>query len=369
MSRAGDHARSLNGAGRSRPRPTVALVGIGRWGRQLLRVLDSRCRVAWACHQGRSTTRAWLKEHYPHVECAVDYDEVLRDRRVEAVVLATPIATHATLARRALEAGKHLWVEKPLATTSAEADGLTSLAATRQLILFTGHVFLYHPVLDRIKQLTRQDPIRDAVMHWAKCGTFEEGLWWNLFPHEVSIAMALFGARPAEAAVVFERGLVTACDVASIRLRFDGGRECAISVNRCAAVRSKTVTMLTDGGRVLSWDHDTLFTLDTHRHYQVGYTSAEEPLVREVDAFLHDIETRTGFTTTRRRRLPRMATRIIRGYPRDDLRSSASMVSGRDVVGVIERLLAHRAGKPAGWNVELVSKPNRMRNAACGVAR
>ena len=333
MSRTGGGTRSSHEAETHRP-TTVALVGIGRWGKQLLRVLDGRCRVAWGCHRGNPAVRAWLKEHYPHVECTVDYDEVLRDRRVEAVVLSTPIATHATLARQALEAGKHLFVEKPLATTSAEAELLTSLATTRRLVLFAGHVFLYHPVLERIRQLTQQDPIRDVVMHWAKLGTFEEDLFWNLVSHDVAIALTLFGARPAEAAVVFERSLVTACDVASIRLRFDGGRECAIQVNRCAAVRSKTVTMITDAGRVLCWDHDTLYALDAHQRYEVEYASTEEPLAREVEAFLRGIEAKV--------------------FAPDDT------VSGRRVVDVVEQLLAHRARSPVD------RKPARQRLVSGG---
>ena len=296
----------------------LALVGAGRWGRQLLRVFDPRCRVAQVCHRGSPETRAWLARHHPHVPVATDYAAVLRAQDIEAVVIATPIATHAALARSALEADKHVFVEKPMATNPGEAGELVGLAASRRRVLFVGHVFLYHPVLERIRQLTADDRVRFAAMSWRKLGTFEEDLFWNLVSHEVAIAAALFGERPTDAEVLEAQGVVTACDIASIRLMFEGGRGCVMAVNRCGSSRSKQVTLVTERGRVLAWDEDRLLRLTPERAWESVETGGEEPLALEAEAFLK---------------------RVGAGEP-----SAPGSVSGALVVEVIDRLLAARRG-------------------------
>jgi len=273
---------------------SLALVGAGRWGRQLLRVFDPRCRVARVCHRGSPETRAWLERHYPRVPVTTDPAEIFGAQDVEAVVIATPIATHAALTRSALEAGKHVFVEKPLATDPAEGRALAGLAASRRRVLSVGHVFLHHPVLERIRQLTADDPVRFAAMSWQKLGTFEEDLFWNLVSHEVAIASALFGERPKDAEVLEARGVVTACDIASIRLAFEGGRGCLMAVNRCAPSRAKQVTLLTERGRVLAWDDDRLLRLTPERAWETVETSREEPLALEAEAFLGRIGSSDG---------------------------------------------------------------------------
>jgi predicted dehydrogenase len=316
---------------------TVSLIGAGRWGRQLLRVFNSRCRVVSCCHRGNPAVRPWLQEHYPHVEATVDYGQVLRDRRIDAVVIATPIGTHAELARRALEANKHVFVEKPLATSPAEANLLMTMARQQQRHLFVGHVFLYHPVLERIRHLTRAESIRYALMTWAKLGTFEEDLFWNLLSHEVSIAAALFAAPPSSATVLYEKGVVSACDIASVRLGFEGGRECVIHVNRCAPTPSKSMVLVTETGQVLQWDHDSLYRLGSAQTAELLYTSITEPLALEVEAFLRRIQSKDPTGPEDRR--------------------------GLVVVEVVDRLLATRGREEQGRAPALVH-PARPREVS-----
>ena len=269
---------------------SVALIGAGRWGRQLLRVFESRCRVVQVGHRGSPETDAWLHRAYPHLARTTDCEAIFTDPAVEAVVLATPIATHARLARAALEADKHVFVEKPLATDPADARALMDLASSRRRVLFVGHVFLYHPVLERIQQFTADDPVRFAAFTWQKLGTFEEDLFWNLASHDVALALDLFGERPREAALLDARGVVTACDLASIRLTFSGGRSALLMVNRCSPLRAKQVTLTTEQGRVLAWDAARLLRLSPDHSWEEVPADREEPLVREVNAFLGCLE-------------------------------------------------------------------------------
>lgn len=274
--------------------PSIALIGAGRWGRELLRVFDARSRVAQVCHRGSPETRAWLERHYPHVPRVTEAERVWQRPDVEAVLIATPIPTHAALVRAALEAGKHVFVEKPLATTTADAQALTELAARRGRVLFVGHVFLHHPALARIRELIADDPVRAAVMSWQKFGTFDEDLWWNLFPHEIAIAIVLFGGNVQEASILHEAGFVTPCDAATVRLQFGPDRDCVVNVNRCASGRAKLVTLQTAGGRVLSWDGDRLLQCGANDAWESIPLSSEEPLAREAEAFLAQVRAGTG---------------------------------------------------------------------------
>lgn len=270
---------------------TVAVVGVGRWGKRLLRVFDAHARVLSCCHRGTPATAQWLQAHYPHITRTVRFDDLLEDDRVEAVVLATPIDTHASMARRVLEAGKHVFVEKPLATTAFDARALVDLARAQGRILFVGHVFLFHPVLARLQQAIREDPVRYVVMRWAKWGTFTDDLLWNLVSHEVSLAIALFGGLPCSTTILSEHGALTSCDIVSLVCRFDEGRECAIHVNRCARSANKHLTAVTCQGRVFDWDRDTLAIFAANGDLVDTYHAQEEPLAVEVKAFLNALLT------------------------------------------------------------------------------
>ena len=155
----------------------MALVGVGRWGKNLLRVLNELCDVAYCCNKSDIDAQGWVNQRYPHIECTFDYQEVLSNSSIDALIIATPINTHGSLARQALEADKHVFVEKPLSMSSAEATELVGSASERGLRLFVGHLFLFHPVLRRIKEATRSDPVDHARMSWAKFGTFKEDIF------------------------------------------------------------------------------------------------------------------------------------------------------------------------------------------------
>src|SRR5438876_958924 len=124
---------------------TVAQLGCGYWGPNLLRNFSAQpgCRVKWVAEQS-APRRAYVEENFPKTKATADWEEVLRDSEVEAVVVATPAATHFELARAALQNGKHVFVEKPLAMNTQEADELIALAAGTNRTLMVGHTFLYN---------------------------------------------------------------------------------------------------------------------------------------------------------------------------------------------------------------------------------
>jgi predicted dehydrogenase len=242
---------------------TVALIGAGRWGRRLLPPLQARFDVPLACTTGGADGLRWLREQGV---APVGLDRVLADDSIDAVVIATPLETHGELAARALAAGKHVFVEKPLATSLGEAEQAAALAERARRVLFVGHVYLYHPLLDGL----RAQPLRTAHLTWRKHGTFDSDLLWNLASHDVSTVLALFGGRP-ERIDVSE----AARDSARIRLGFAGKREAVIVIDRTSEERVKTLDAVTEDGEPLRVDFEV---------------STAQPLDRELDAFAAAIE-------------------------------------------------------------------------------
>ncbi len=113
-------------------RVKTAIVGLGYWGPNLVRnfAAEAACELVWGCDKSEERLN-WLKAHYPAVKGTANFDDVLNDPSIELVLIATPTSTHVALATKALEAGKHVFVEKPLAPTSGEAETLVALAKAK----------------------------------------------------------------------------------------------------------------------------------------------------------------------------------------------------------------------------------------------
>ena len=131
---------------------TVGQAGVGNWGKNLVRNFDELARLRWICDPSQES-RAQFGGRYPAARVTERFDDLLEDDELDAVIIATPVPTHHELARRALEAGKHVFVEKPPAMRGAEMEELLALAEARGLVLMPGHLLLYHPGLRHVKHL------------------------------------------------------------------------------------------------------------------------------------------------------------------------------------------------------------------------
>jgi predicted dehydrogenase len=208
----------------------VAVVGLGYWGPNLVRNLHEvrGAEVAWACDL-REEALAMLARRYPAVPRTTSLDEVLEDRTVEAVVLATPVSTHFELALAALKAGKHVLVEKPLATSSRQALKLLGAAAERDLVLMPGHTFLYSPPVKMIRDILAAGELGEIYfisMSRVNLGIHQPdvSVVWDLGPHDFSILRYWLGELPTKVGAT-TRGCVIpdTPDVAFIQLSFESG--------------------------------------------------------------------------------------------------------------------------------------------------
>ena len=264
---------------------SVAVVGIGRWGKKLVDAFSRVGDVVVCCNRSNQEDQAWVHHHHPSTEVTADVEEVLDDPRVGTVVVATPTWTHADLTARALDAGKHVFVEKPLATSSAEAAELIRRARDRGRRLFVDHTYLFEPALESLIALMHADPAEHATLRWQKLGTFREDLHWNLLSHDAAIALAIFGEMPSESVVLERRGLVSNVDVFAARLGF-GGRQCVIEIDRCMHRPSKSVRVGTRSGRVLVWQEGGLWELGRDQTFGQIFATTLPPLTRAVACFV-----------------------------------------------------------------------------------
>jgi predicted dehydrogenase len=216
----------------------IGLVGAGKWGGNWLRTLAGLpdVQLRWCCDLNESLL-AKVRTQYPHVSTTTAFDDLLRDPATEAVVLATIAPTHCPLAKKALLAGKHVLIEKPMTLTTADAVELTRLAARHGRVLMAGHLMEYHPAVPAIRGLIdagELGEVRRIECRRANHGTLrsDENVWWSFAPHDVSIALRLMGDWP-EAVACDGQCLVQPRieDTVSATLRFPGGRVTRIDVS------------------------------------------------------------------------------------------------------------------------------------------
>jgi len=184
----------------------VAQIGVGYWGPNLLRNLanNSRCEVA-AVVDLSGERRAFVRSQHPSIEVCADAEAVLADASIDAVVVATPATTHFDLVTRALRAGKHVLVEKPMASSVAEVEAIAVEAKKAGRIAMVGHTFLFNPAVRFLKSLIDSGELGDIRYIYSQrlnLGRIRSDVdaLWNLGPHDVSIIQYLLG-NPQPASV------------------------------------------------------------------------------------------------------------------------------------------------------------------------
>jgi predicted dehydrogenase len=182
----------------------VGVVGLGYWGPNLARNLAAipGCELAWLC-DASADAREKLERSFPNARSTSALEDLLYDEALDAVVLATPVPTHAELAIAVAQAGKHCFVEKPLATTAADAERAVAAAAEAGKILMVGHLLEYHPAVARLKELIESEELGNLFyiygnrLNLGKLRADENALW-SLGAHDVSVALHLIGEEPEE---------------------------------------------------------------------------------------------------------------------------------------------------------------------------
>ena len=206
-------------------------VGVGYWGPNLLRNFQTlpTARVKTLCDlNGEALARA--SERYPGLLRTTEYADLLRDPEIGAIVVSSSATTHYRLAQAALEAGKHVFVEKPIALREDEAEILIRLADERGLVLMVGHLLLYHPAVTRLKELLDSGQLGDIYYLYSERRNLgkvrhDENAMWSLAPHDIAVALYLLGEMPAAVSAQGQAYLQPGIeDTVFFTLRFADGR-------------------------------------------------------------------------------------------------------------------------------------------------
>jgi predicted dehydrogenase len=177
-------------------------VGCGYWGPNLIRNFNAlpECKVRYVCDKDEKRL-AHMKQLYPSVESTKDFEKIVGDKEVDAVVVATPVHLHHELAKKALQAGKHTFVEKPMTQTSEQSNELVQIAVKKKLTLMVGHTFIYSAPVRRIREIISSGDIGEIQYISSRrlnLGLFQKDInvAWDLAPHDIAIILYLLGKPP-----------------------------------------------------------------------------------------------------------------------------------------------------------------------------
>jgi len=207
----------------------IAVVGLGYWGPNLARNFDDLAELRWICDASPDALERF-EARYPQAQTTTDLEKVFGDPELDAVVVATPAITHYELAKRALEAGKHVLVEKPPAMNAAEAEDLVATSEATGRVLMPGHLLLYHPAVQKVKELVSAGELGEVFCVYSnrqnlgKIRTDENALW-SLGVHDLSVVLYLLDEEPSEAWAHGNSFLTPGVeDVVFCYLRFPSGK-------------------------------------------------------------------------------------------------------------------------------------------------
>jgi len=208
---------------------SVGVVGLNYWGPNLVRNFNDIAELTWLCDLDEAQLQT-IGARYPNARTTSSFEELLADDTLDAVVIATPVPTHYTLAKQALQAGKHVFVEKPPAMRAEEMDELVSLAVERDRVLMPGHLLLYHPGVLKVKDLIDRGELGDVLCVYGNRVNLgivrsNENALWSLGVHDLSVILYLLDEDPelatAQGSASIHPGVE---DVVFCFLRFPSGR-------------------------------------------------------------------------------------------------------------------------------------------------
>ncbi|MBK1878220.1 Gfo/Idh/MocA family protein [Pelagicoccus mobilis] len=303
----------------------IAQLGCGYWGPNLTRCFNTsdRCTLSDLVEPDPKR-RQFVAKNFPNVSLHESPQPVLEDKSVQAIIVSTPVSTHYKLVKDALNAGKHVFVEKPLASSYNEARELADLAAAKSLILMVGHTFVYNDAVRYLKKLLEQGELGEVFYTYNQrlnLGQVRKdvNVWWNLAPHDISILLFLFPdilptSGTASGRDVLQTGLE---DVVFANLQWNSQLSTHLhmswldpnKVRRMTIVGQKKMVIYDDMAQdkiaIIDKGYETVPTIGSEMHFDTpGQTLVQrhgditlphiqyrEPLKNERDHFLDCIET------------------------------------------------------------------------------
>ncbi len=282
----------------------IAVLGCGLWGRNIVRNFYNLNALGMVCDLDDENL-AKVKEQYPEVKTTKDFHDILNSDEIMGVVVVTPSHTHYKFVKAMLEAGKHVYVEKPISTVAQEAKDLKDLADSKGLVLMVGHLLLYHPAVNRLKMLVEEGVLGDIV--YAQSDRLninyfknDRSVMWDLAPHDVSMISYVLGKNPQRviSAIGCSSDGNDIMDITHIGIQMEGGAIAHITDSWITP--RKHVQLLVRGTKATAILDDTVpehkltiydnYKAGTIENVQLDYLEIE-PLKLECQHFISCCET------------------------------------------------------------------------------
>lgn len=282
----------------------IAVLGCGLWGRNIVRNFYNLNALGMVCDLDDDNI-AKVKEQYPGIKTTKDFHDILNSKEITGVVVVTPSHTHFKFVKTMLEAGKHVYVEKPISTVAQEARDLTDLADSKGLVLMVGHLLLYHPAVNRLKMLVEEGALGDIV--YAQSDRLninyfknDRSVMWDLAPHDVSMISYVLGKNPQHviSAIGCSSDGNDIMDITHIGIKMEGGAIAHITDSWITP--KKHVQLLVRGTKKTAILDDTVpehkltiydnFKAGSSENIQLDYLEIE-PLKLECQHFISCCET------------------------------------------------------------------------------
>ncbi|MBI4832435.1 MAG: Gfo/Idh/MocA family oxidoreductase [Candidatus Lindowbacteria bacterium] len=216
----------------------VGIVGAGDWGKNLVRIFFQlrEVELAYCCDADEGRRKA-VSQNYPGVKLTEKFEEILADPSVRALVVSSSAVSHYPIAKAALEAGKHVYVEKPLALSSSHADEMVALAQAKDLKLMVGHLLIYHSAVNHIKKLVDSGELGDVFYIYSQRVNLgkirhDENALWSFAPHDISVILHLLGQFPTSVSARGESYLQQGIeDVVFVNMKFPNRKMAQLQVS------------------------------------------------------------------------------------------------------------------------------------------
>ena len=281
----------------------IAVIGMGMWGKNIVRNFYNLNVLDTVCDLDDESLKS-VREQFPGVKVTKDFHDIINNHSITAVAVVTPSHTHFKMVKAMLEAGKNVYVEKPISTVAEEAKILTELADEKGLVLMVGHLLLYHPAVNRLKMLIEEGVLGELV--YAQSDRLnvnyhknDRSVMWDLAPHDVSMIAYATGKDPVKviSAVGCSSDKNDIMDITHVTIEFEDGMIGHISDSWITP--QKHVTLLVRGTKATAIFDDTLpdhklkvydnFIPANTQDYPVDYIEIE-PLKLECQHFVHCCE-------------------------------------------------------------------------------
>lgn len=286
----------------------VAVIGMGYWGPNIIRNLLKVPQISkiYGCDIQKNKLNI-LKKNFPNVIATNDYILLLNQKKIDAIVIATPIKTHFDLAKKALNAKKHVLVEKPMTTKSEEAKKLIELSKKTRKILMVGHTFVYSESIQKIKDLIQNKKIGKIYYYDStriNLGLIQKDLSviWDLAPHDLSIVNYLFSEKPISVQAFGSSFIAGKYELAHIFLRYENNISVHIHISWLSPVKIRSILIggskkmivyndIEPSEKIKIYDEGTIPSLSAITPFSPAYRSGDIiiPQLEQKEALLTEV--------------------------------------------------------------------------------